>query len=101
MDSTIRTVASSEMIPISSVAANPSASVATESPMEVIARLEQQLITLNLLVAQYQDASPNQPPDARERGPMPPVYPTSSEFHQGDHFATFQQTQNASLTNST
>ena len=32
---------------------------------------------------------------------MPPVYPTSSEFHQGDHFATFQQTQSASPTNST
>ncbi|XP_069145552.1 uncharacterized protein [Solanum lycopersicum] len=51
--------------------------------------------------AQYQAASPNQPSDARKRGPMPPVYPTSSEFHQGDHFATFQQTQSASPTNST
>ena len=89
------------MIPTSSIAANPSASVATESLMEVIARLEKQITTLNLLVAQYQDASLNQTPDARQRGPMPPVYPTSSEFHQGDHFATFQQTQNASLTNST
>jgi len=66
--------------------------------MEVIARLEQQISTLNLLLDQYQVASPNQPPDAREKGPMPPVYPTSSEFHQGDHFSTFQQTQSTSLT---
>ncbi|XP_015076896.1 uncharacterized protein LOC107020879 [Solanum pennellii] len=101
MDPTIHTVASSEMIPTSSIAANPSASLATESPTEVIARLERQISTLNLLVAQYQAASPNQPPDARARGSMPPVYPTSTEFHQGDHFATFQQTQSASLTNST
>ncbi|XP_015081253.1 uncharacterized protein LOC107024815 [Solanum pennellii] len=101
MDHTINTVASSEMIPTLSVVANPSASVATESPMEVIARLERQISTLNLLVAQYQAVSLNQPPDARQKEPMPPVYPTSSEFHQGDHFATFQQTQSASLTNST
>lgn len=32
---------------------------------------------------------------------MPPVNPTLSDFHQGDHFSTFQQTQSASLTNST
>ena len=69
--------------------------------MEVIAHLERRIGELNILVAQYQAASPNQPYDARERGPMPPVYPTSSEFHQGDHFATFQQTQSASPTNST
>ena len=101
MDPTIHTVASSEMIPTPSIAAYPSASVAAESPMEVIASLERQIGALNLLVAQYQTASLNQPSDARERGPMPPVYPTSSEFHQGDHFATFQQTQSASPTNST
>ena len=59
------------MIPTSSIAANPSASVATESLMEVIARLEKQITTLNLLVAQYQDASLNQTPDARQRGPFP------------------------------
>ncbi|KAH0720728.1 hypothetical protein KY285_005601 [Solanum tuberosum] len=29
---------------------------------------------------------------------MPPSFPTSSELNQGDHFTTFQQTQNASLT---
>ncbi|KAH0750701.1 hypothetical protein KY290_029933 [Solanum tuberosum] len=74
MDSTINTVASSEMIPTSSVAANPSASVAIESPMKVIAHLEQQL---NLL------------PDARQKGAMPPSFPTSSELNQGDHFTTF------------
>ena len=101
MDPTIHTVASSEMILTPSIAADPNASVAAESPMEVIARLERQISTLNLLVAQYQAASPNQPSDARERGPMPPLYPTSREFHQGDHFATFQQTQSASLANST
>uniref|UniRef100_A0A3Q7EFK5 Uncharacterized protein n=1 Tax=Solanum lycopersicum TaxID=4081 RepID=A0A3Q7EFK5_SOLLC len=101
MDPTIHTVASSEMILTPSIAADPNASVAAESPMEVIARLERQISTLNLLVAQYQSASPNQPSDARERGPVPPVYPTSSEFHQGDHFATFQQTQSASLANLT
>ena len=95
MDPTIHTVASSEMIPTPSIAANPSASVAAESP------IEWQIGALNLFVAQYQAASPNQPSDARKRGPMPPVYPTSSEFHQGDHFATFQQTQSASPTNST
>ena len=89
------------MIPTSSIEANPSASVAAESPTEVIASLERQIGTLNLLVAQYQDASLNQPTDARQREPMPHVYPTSSEFHQGDHFATFQQTQSASPTNST
>ncbi|KAH0633466.1 hypothetical protein KY284_036252 [Solanum tuberosum] len=54
MDSTINTIASFEMIPTSSVAANPSASVATKSPMEVIARLERQIGELNLLVTQYQ-----------------------------------------------
>ncbi|KAK6794067.1 hypothetical protein RDI58_007520 [Solanum bulbocastanum] len=37
MDFTINTVASFEMIPTSSVVVNPSASVATKSPMEVIA----------------------------------------------------------------
>ncbi|KAH0650571.1 hypothetical protein KY284_030483 [Solanum tuberosum] len=68
MDSTINTVASSDMIPTPSVAANPSASVATESPMEVIARLEQRIGELNLLLTQYQDASQNLPPDARQKG---------------------------------
>ncbi|KAG5614806.1 hypothetical protein H5410_014630 [Solanum commersonii] len=68
MDSTINTVASSEMIPTSSVAANPRASIATESPMEVIAHLERQISELNLLVAQYQTASQNLPPDARQNG---------------------------------
>ncbi|KAK6796286.1 hypothetical protein RDI58_003987 [Solanum bulbocastanum] len=33
-------VASSEIIPTSSVAANPSASIATESPIKVIAHLK-------------------------------------------------------------
>uniref|UniRef100_A0A3Q7I296 Uncharacterized protein n=1 Tax=Solanum lycopersicum TaxID=4081 RepID=A0A3Q7I296_SOLLC len=89
------------MIPTSSIEANPSASVATKSLIEVIDCLERQISTLNLLVAQYQDASLNQPTDARQREPMPHVYPTSSEFHQGDHFATIQQTQSASLTNLT
>ncbi|KAG5580184.1 hypothetical protein H5410_050811 [Solanum commersonii] len=49
MDSTINTVASFEMIPTSSIAANPSTTVATKSPMEVIARLERQIGELNLL----------------------------------------------------
>ncbi|KAH0685998.1 hypothetical protein KY285_016539 [Solanum tuberosum] len=98
MDSTINTAASSEMIPTSSVAANPSASVATESPMEVIARLERQIGELNLLVDQYQAASQNLPPDARQKGPMSPSFPTSSELNQGDRFTTFQQTQSAPLT---
>ncbi|XP_049381418.1 uncharacterized protein LOC125845986 [Solanum stenotomum] len=97
MDPTINTIASSEMIPIPSVAANPSASIATESPMEVIARLEQRIGELNLLVTQYQAASQNLPPDARQKGPIPPLFPTSSELNQGDHFTTFQQTQSAPL----
>ncbi|TMW88264.1 hypothetical protein EJD97_018799, partial [Solanum chilense] len=79
MNSTVNTFASSEMISISSIAANPSSLVATESSMEII----------------------NLPPDARQKGPMPPSFPTSSEFNQGDHFTTFQQTQSASLTHST
>ncbi|KAG5575588.1 hypothetical protein H5410_055722 [Solanum commersonii] len=41
MDSAINTFVSSEMIPTSSVAINLSASVATESPMEVIAHLDE------------------------------------------------------------
>ncbi|KAH0639649.1 hypothetical protein KY285_036235 [Solanum tuberosum] len=101
MDSTINTIASFEMIPTSSVAANPSASVATKSPMEVIARLERQIGELNLLITQYQAAFQNLPYDARQNGPMPPSFPTSSELNQGDHFTTFQQTQSASLTHST
>ncbi|KAH0635706.1 hypothetical protein KY289_035621 [Solanum tuberosum] len=101
MDSTINTVASSEMIPTSSVVANPNASVATKSPMEVIARLERQIGELNLLVTQYQVASQNLLPDARQKGPMPPSFSTSSVLNQGDHFTTFQQTQSASFTNST
>ncbi|KAK4707353.1 hypothetical protein R3W88_033080 [Solanum pinnatisectum] len=64
MDSTINTVALSEMMPTSSIAANPSASVATESPMEVIACLERQIGELNLLVTQYQTVFQNLPPDA-------------------------------------
>ena len=40
MDPTIHNVASSEMIPTLSIAADLSATVAAESPMEVIARLE-------------------------------------------------------------
>ncbi|XP_049388071.1 uncharacterized protein LOC125852375 [Solanum stenotomum] len=101
MDSTINTVASSEIIPTPSVAANPSASVATESPMEVIARLERQIGELNLLVAHFQAASQNLPPDARQKGHMPPSFPTSSELNQGEHFTTFQPAQSASLTHST
>ncbi|KAG5605110.1 hypothetical protein H5410_026602 [Solanum commersonii] len=101
MDSTINTSTLSEMIPTSSIAANPSASVATESPMEVIASLEQQIGELNLLVTQYQDASQNLLPDAHQKGLMPPLFPTSSELNQGDHFTTSQQTQSASLTHST
>ncbi|KAG5621726.1 hypothetical protein H5410_006944 [Solanum commersonii] len=53
MDSTINTIASSKMIPTSSVAANSSASIAIESPMEV---------------AQYQAASQNPPPNTRQKG---------------------------------
>ncbi|KAK4730952.1 hypothetical protein R3W88_023940 [Solanum pinnatisectum] len=101
MDSTINMVASSEMIPTPSVAANPSSSVVTESPMEVIAHLEQQIKELNLLVTQYQAAYQNLPPDARQKGPMSHSFPTSSELNQRDHFTTFQQTQSASLTHST
>ncbi|KAH0669247.1 hypothetical protein KY285_023406 [Solanum tuberosum] len=74
MDSTINTSTSFEMIPTSSIAANPSASVAIESPMEVIACLERQVGELNLLVTQYQDASQNLPPDAHQKGLMPPSY---------------------------
>ncbi|WMV32276.1 hypothetical protein MTR67_025661 [Solanum verrucosum] len=101
MDSTINTVPSSEMIATLFVVVNPSASVATESSMEVITHLEQRIGELNLLVTQYQAASQNLPPDARQKGPMPPSFPTSSELNQGDHFTTFQQTQSASLTHST
>ncbi|KAH0689363.1 hypothetical protein KY289_016721 [Solanum tuberosum] len=91
MDSTINTVVSSEMTPTSSVASNPSASVATKSPMEVIAHLERQIDELNLLVAQYQVAAQNLPPHARQKGPMPPSFPTLSELNQGDHFTTFSK----------
>ncbi|KAH0748063.1 hypothetical protein KY290_027295 [Solanum tuberosum] len=101
MDSTINTGPSSEMIATPSVAVNPSTSVATESPMEVIARLEQRIGERNLLVTQYQAASQNLPPDARQKGPMPPSFPSSSGLDQGNHFTTFQQTQSASLTHST
>ncbi|KAG5584294.1 hypothetical protein H5410_044728 [Solanum commersonii] len=66
--------------------------------MEVIARLEQRIGELNLLVTQYQVASQNLPPDVRQKGPMPPSFPTSSELNQGDHFTTFQQTQSVSRT---
>ncbi|KAH0657793.1 hypothetical protein KY290_027361 [Solanum tuberosum] len=59
MDSTINTIASSEMIPTSSTAANPSASIATKSPMEVIACLEQRIGELNIMATQYQVASQN------------------------------------------
>ncbi|XP_015169739.1 uncharacterized protein [Solanum tuberosum] len=69
--------------------------------MEVIARLEQRIGELNFLVTQYQAASQNLPPDARQKGPMPPFFLASSELNQGDHFTTFQQTQSASLTHST
>ncbi|KAK6795168.1 hypothetical protein RDI58_008621 [Solanum bulbocastanum] len=69
--------------------------------MEVIARLEQRIGEWNLLVTQYQAASQNLPPNARQKGPMPPLFPTSSELNQGDHFTTFQQTQSASLIHST
>ncbi|KAK4713325.1 hypothetical protein R3W88_019232 [Solanum pinnatisectum] len=72
MDFTINTVASSEMIPTSTVAANPGALVATKSSIEVIAHLEKRIGELNLLVTQYQAASQNLPPDARQKGPMPP-----------------------------
>ncbi|KAK4737682.1 hypothetical protein R3W88_001379 [Solanum pinnatisectum] len=81
MDFTINTVASSEIIPTSSIAAYPSSSVATKSPMEVIVRLEQQIGELNLLVAQYQAASHNLPPDVRQKGPMPPLFPTLNVNH--------------------
>ncbi|KAG5605466.1 hypothetical protein H5410_026958 [Solanum commersonii] len=33
---------------------------------------------MNLLVAQYQAASQNLPPDARQKGSMPPSFPTSN-----------------------
>ncbi|KAH0683510.1 hypothetical protein KY290_022133 [Solanum tuberosum] len=69
MDSTINTVALSEMIPTSSIAANPSVSVATKSPIEVIVRLERQIGELNLLVTQYQAAFQNLQPDAAKQGP--------------------------------
>ncbi|KAG5623717.1 hypothetical protein H5410_008935, partial [Solanum commersonii] len=85
MDPTINMVASSEMIPTPSVAASPSASVAN-------------VITHG---TQFQAASQNLPPDARQKGPMPPLFPTSSELNQGDHFTTFEQTQNTSLLHST
>ena len=101
MNSTVNTFASSEMISISSIAANPSSLVATESSMEIIARLERQIGEQNLLVTYYQPAFQNLPPDARQKGPMPPSFPTSSEFNQGDHFTTFQQTQSASLSHLT
>ncbi|KAG5616430.1 hypothetical protein H5410_016254 [Solanum commersonii] len=87
MDPTINTVASSEMIPTPSVAANPSAPVATESPMEVIARLEQRIGELNLLVTQYQAASQNLPLDARQKGPC--------------HLFQLQRTQSAPLSHLT
>ncbi|KAG5621987.1 hypothetical protein H5410_007205 [Solanum commersonii] len=69
--------------------------------MKVIARLERQIGEMNLLVAQYQAASQNLPPNARQKKPMPPSFSTSSELNQGDHLTTFQQTQGASLTHST
>ncbi|KAK6793685.1 hypothetical protein RDI58_007138 [Solanum bulbocastanum] len=46
--------------------------------MEVIARLERQIGELNLLVTQYQTASHNLPPDAHQKKPMPPSFPTSN-----------------------
>ncbi|XP_060211969.1 uncharacterized protein LOC132639546 [Lycium barbarum] len=36
------------------------------------------------------------PPDVRQKRPMPPAFPNLDEFDQGDHFANFQQVQNAS-----
>ncbi|KAG5617912.1 hypothetical protein H5410_017736 [Solanum commersonii] len=72
MDSTINTVFSPEIIVTPSITANPSASVATESAMEVITHLQQRIGELNLRVTQYQAASQNLPPDASQIGPMPP-----------------------------
>ncbi|KAH0635723.1 hypothetical protein KY289_035638 [Solanum tuberosum] len=91
MDSTINTVASSEMIPTSSVVANPSASVATESPMEVIARLERQIGELNLLDTPivYTFAPPKAPTVTHYAPPVyiyvtaPPVT-KAQEFHRQD-----------------
>ncbi|KAK4737264.1 hypothetical protein R3W88_000961 [Solanum pinnatisectum] len=87
MDSTIKTIASSEMIPTSSTASSHSASIATESPMEVIAHLEERIGELNLLVTQYQVAFQNLHLMLAKKGPY--------------HFTTFKQTQSASLTHST
>ncbi|KAK4709799.1 hypothetical protein R3W88_004312 [Solanum pinnatisectum] len=53
------------------------------------------------MVTQYQAAFQNLPPDACQKGPMSPSFPTSSELNQEDHFTTFQQTQGALLTHST
>uniref|UniRef100_M1DJL7 Uncharacterized protein n=1 Tax=Solanum tuberosum TaxID=4113 RepID=M1DJL7_SOLTU len=91
MDSTINTVASSEMIPTSSVAANPSASVAIESPMKVIAHLEQQIGELNLLDTSvlYTFAPLKAPMVTYHAPPMytyvtaPPVT-KAQEFHRQD-----------------
>ncbi|KAK6794259.1 hypothetical protein RDI58_007712 [Solanum bulbocastanum] len=52
MDSTINIITLSKMIPTSFIAANSSVSVTTESPMEVIARLERQIGELNPLQTQ-------------------------------------------------
>ncbi|KAG5608928.1 hypothetical protein H5410_020209 [Solanum commersonii] len=101
MDPTINTVASSEMIPTSSIAANPSASIATESPMEVIARLERQIGELNLLVAQFQAASQNLPPDARQKGPMPPSASLTHSTHDTPPVYTFTPPKVPTITHHT
>ncbi|XP_049356466.1 uncharacterized protein LOC125821097 [Solanum verrucosum] len=85
MDPTINTVALSEMIPTTSVAANPSPSVETESSMEVIASLEQQIGELNFLTF----APPKAPTVTHHAPPVytyvtvPPVT-KAREFHRQD-----------------
>ncbi|KAG5600719.1 hypothetical protein H5410_032089 [Solanum commersonii] len=85
MDPTINTVASSEMIPIPSGAANPSASVAIESPMEVIAHLERQVDTP--LVYTF---APPKAPTVTHHAPLMYTYVTAPpvtkahEFHRQD-----------------
>ncbi|XP_049358482.1 uncharacterized protein LOC125823103 [Solanum verrucosum] len=91
MDPTINMVSSSEMIPTPSVAANPSASVATELPMEVIARLEQQIGELNLLDTPlvYTFAPPKAPTVTHHAPPVytyvtAPLVTKAQEFHRQD-----------------
>ena len=69
--------------------------------MEAIARLEWRIRELNIFVTQKQAVFQILTPDTHKKVPMLPSFPTSSNFNQGYHFTTFQQTQSASLSHLT